>query len=593
MTQAEAGLSQRLLAHIESEPDAIYCEYVSFDGTVSSITRGEMLRSILRFATTYRTMMAAQAEIERDNIRAKQRLVCVCLYPGQALHAAFWGAVWVGCIPTILAPPSPRMEKSKYADSFQQMLVHTRPNILVCDEEIEARLAESGIVLNAVTATSGTAFLVPTALIQNADDVDFFAPHVPNLSDIALLQHSSGTTGLQKGVALSHGAILRHNRSYTERLQIQRDDVIVSWLPLYHDMGLIACFLLPSLEGVRLVEMSPFDWVRKPTMLFEQIDRTKGTLCWLPNFAFSFMAKHARHLDEAISTASIRAWINCSEPVYWTSMRTFVERFANHGVRVEQLATAYAMAENVFAVSQSDMGGLRLLKAQRGPFITKQQIVPIGDIAVASLAEESGTGSADPIFVSNGKPISQMQVRIVDDGRHSVDNGTIGELELHGTFSFNGYFHREDLTAQALTDDGWYRTGDMGFLWEGEVYVTGRQKDLLIIQGRNFYPADIESCAAEVEGVHEGRVVAFSWSDESAGTEQLIILGEVLPDYWEQRKRVALRIRNHVAQRLDCTAHRVEIVPSRWLIKSTSGKPARHDNRKKYLARMKSGEEFL
>src|SRR6185436_5952012 len=169
----------------------------------------------------------------------------------------------------------------------------------------------------------------------------------------ALLQHSSGTTGLQKGVALSHRAVLNQLDRYAESIRLSAGDTIVSWLPLYHDMGLIAGFVMPIVSQTPLVLMSPFDWVRAPYRLLQAVSQFHGTLAWLPNFAYNFCAQKSRDRDlQGVDLSSWRAVINCSEPMRWESHQAFLKRFAPYGLRAEALATCYAMAENVFAVTQ-------------------------------------------------------------------------------------------------------------------------------------------------------------------------------------------------------------------------------------------------
>ena len=182
---------------------------------------------------------------------------------------------------------------------------------------------------------------------------DYKSPTISQLTigdEIALLQHSSGTTGLQKGVALSHTAVLNQIAAYSDTLKLTPNDKIVSWLPLYHDMGLIAGFLLPIIQGIPLVLMSPFDWVRHPALLLKAIDQHQGTLCWLPNFAYNHCARRIRKRDKAgVDLSSMRAFINCSEPVRHDSHQLFLEKFADNGVTADMLGVSYAMAENTFA----------------------------------------------------------------------------------------------------------------------------------------------------------------------------------------------------------------------------------------------------
>jgi acyl-CoA synthetase (AMP-forming)/AMP-acid ligase II len=228
------------------------------------------------------------------------------------------------------------------------------------------------------------------------------------------------------------------------------------------------------------------------------------------------------------------------------------------------------MAENVFAVTQSRAGDYKVLRVNRRLFREEHRVET--DDTDASLA-----------FVSNGAPVEGTEVAVIDEHERAMPEGYVGELAVRGEYLFSGYFLREDLTREAVTAEGWYRTGDLGFVREGEVYVTGRKKDLIIVQGRNFYPADVEKVVANVEGVTAGRVVVFGLANEKTGTEGLIVLAESEEFEGERARRLSLKIRNAVAQELDCTPQDVRIVPPRWLVKSTAGKLARADNRSKYL----------
>ncbi|MBF0235771.1 MAG: AMP-binding protein, partial [Desulfamplus sp.] len=406
----------------------------------------------------------------------------------------------------------------------------------------------------------------------------------------AFLQHSSGTTGLQKGVALSHRAVLAHNRAYAELLKITRKDTIISWLPLYHDMGLIACFILPLLHGVPFVEISPFDWVIKPHILFNQIHLHKATLCWLPNFACSFMVKSVREkqLLPDLSLGSIRAFINCSEPVYDLSFSKFLNRFSCYKVTKDQFTASYAMAENVFAVSQSIPGEYKLLHIDKEVFRKKH------------IAKKTAPGKRSLTLVSNGRPLKGVEVLVTDPKENPMPSGHVGEFWIRSDFLFFGYFRRRELSETALhlnannhetnnlskdsqPTSKWFKTGDLGFILDGHLYITGRKKDLIIIQGKNIYPSDVENTVRKIPNIIPGRVVVFSTIDESLGTERLVVLAEAEDDQQKNAKRTALAIRSLISQELDITPGDVKVLERKWLIKSTSGKPARNDNRLKYL----------
>jgi acyl-CoA synthetase (AMP-forming)/AMP-acid ligase II len=419
------------------------------------------------------------------------------------------------------------------------------------------------------------------AAVQDNEVVNL-APHRPDPEQIAFLQHSSGTTGLQKGVALSHRAALNQLASYAIALELSDVDVVVSWLPLYHDMGLIAGFLLPLFQGLPLVLMSPFDWVRHPALLLRAIHDQEGTLCWLPNFAYNHCARRIRGRDlEGFSLASMRGFVNCSEPVRDDSHRLFLDRFSAHGLRPEMLSVSYAMAENTFAVTQTPIG---------------QE--PELDIIDRTALEEGG--SARPVgrdhnwaltIVSCGPPIHGTEVRVVDDDGHVLEERRVGQLAIRGDCMLSGYYKRPDLLP---FQDGWYLTGDMGYLAREQVYIVGRSKDLIINAGKNIYPQDIEAIVNEVPGVRPGRAVAFGVPDEREGTELIAVVAELKAplsaDDPEMRKQVNKAIRQEVARQSMVTVSYVQLVGPKWLIKTSSGKIARAANRDKWLAQRQKNQ---
>jgi acyl-CoA synthetase (AMP-forming)/AMP-acid ligase II len=361
-------------------------------------------------------------------------------------------------------------------------------------------------------------------------------------------------------VALSHRAVFNQLNAYAPAIHLSDSDVIVSWLPLYHDMGLIASFLLPVLLRVPLVLMSPFDWVRAPAKLMQLVSKYKGTLTWLPNFAYNFCATRVRDRDmESVDLSSWRAVINCSEPVYGSSHMAFLNKFARWGFKESALAACYAMAENTFAVTQTELG--------------------------KPIAHNEGGGIGNAGQVSSGKPLPNVQLRILDADRNDLPENTIGEIALKSDCMLTGYYNRPDATAQAF-HEGWYLTGDLGYLLNGELYVTGRKKDLIIVGGKNVYPQDLEQLTGEVEGVRAGRVAAFGVFNENAGTEDVVIVAEAESEEESIREGVAEAVRMHVTRNSDVAVRQVVLVDSRWLIKTSSGKVARGANREKYLKEM-------
>jgi len=268
---------------------------------------------------------------------------------GMDLVSAFIGAILRGAVPAILPFLTEKLSPEIYRRSLAALVEVSQPAAIVTYPEFKPEVDKALRPKDSVRAV-----LLESEIERDPrPDWEILQGVNRDPSEIVLLQHSSGTTGLQKGVALSHQAVFNQLDSYAKAIDLRPEDVVVSWLPLYHDMGLIAGFILPILSQVPLVMMSPFDWVRAPFKLMQAISKYRGTLAWLPNFAYNFSAQKIRdrHL-EGVDLSSWRAVINCSEPVHWTSHQMFLERFKEYGFSAQALATSYAMAENVFAVTQ-------------------------------------------------------------------------------------------------------------------------------------------------------------------------------------------------------------------------------------------------
>jgi acyl-CoA synthetase (AMP-forming)/AMP-acid ligase II len=415
--------------------------------------------------------------------------------------------------------------------------------------------------------------------VEAQGEIDFgsLAGMVCKPEDIVLLQHSSGTTGLQKGVALSHQAVFNQLDAYSQVLELNENDVIVSWLPLYHDMGLIAGFLQPVLMGVPLVLMSPFDWVRAPYKLMQSVSRYHGTLSWLPNFSYNFCAQKIRdrHL-EGVDLSSWRAIINCSEPVRAESHQAFYERFKAYGLKIEALQTSYAMAENVFGVTQSDLARQpKVEEIDREAFMTER------------IARDAN-GRPAMKMMSSGSPLPNVRVRVLNEKGGDVQERIIGEIALKSDCMLTGYYNRPDATDKAFTD-GWYLTGDYGYISDGEIFVSGRKKDMIIVGGKNVYPQDLESLTYEVPGVHAGRSVAFGIFDEDEGTEDVVIIAEVDSEDEAEHQRIADELRKYVTKNSAIALRYVKVVGPKWVVKTSSGKAARSANKEKFLKELSLG----
>ncbi len=520
---------------------------------------------------TFRDLITGAAAWERTLKREGVQpgeVVILILQHSLDLIYAYWGTILHGAIPSIMPFLTEKLLPERYRADLTSLVSITKPEVVVTYREfapeVHAALGEGSSVRRVIVSDT----------VEPAGGVDFstFGGLQRNAQDIVLLQHSSGTTGLQKGVALSHQAVCNQLHNYARTLHLDAEDVIVSWLPLYHDMGLIAGFLMPILLRVPLVILSPFEWVRAPVRLLQAVTKYRGTLAWLPNFAYNFCAKKIRERDlEGIDLSTWRAISNCSEPMRHESHQLFLQRFAPYGLKESALCTCYAMAENVFAVTQ---GGID------SPVVLDE--IDREAMQVERLAKPAFDGRPSVIMVSAGPALPNVKVKVTDEHGHSVEDRVIGELALQSDCMLTGYYHRPDATHKAMKD-GWYFTGDYGYKVGEQVYVAGRKKDMIIVGGKNVYPMDLEELAMEVPGVHPGRTVAFGIYNEEAGTEDVVIVAEVDTEDQAERDRIADGIRAVVTRGSAIALRYVHLVGPKWLIKTSSGKTARGANKEKFM----------
>lgn len=504
---------------------------------------------------------------ERQGIQPGEVVVLI-LQHGEELIYSFWGAILNGVIPSIMPFLTEKLSPDRYRADLSALISVTKPSAIVTysgfETEIRGALRE-GDSIRAVIVADG---VEPQPVV----DFDGLAGFTRGPEDIVLLQHSSGTTGLQKGVALSHQSVFNQLDAYGKSLSLSQADVVVSWLPLYHDMGLIAGFLMPILSGIPLVLMSPFDWVRAPYKLMQSVSKYHGTLTWLPNFGYNFCAQKIRdHHIEGVDLSSWRAVINCSEPVRWESHHAFYERFKNHGLRLDALQTSYAMAENVFGVTQSQLGRIPAVdEIDRDAFMSERA------------AKNPFDGRPSMKMMSSGRPLENVKLKVIDENGREVSERVIGEIAIQSNCMLAGYYNRPDITEKSFLD-GWYLTGDYGYLYDGDVFVSGRKKDMIIVGGKNVYPQDLEALTYEVAGVHSGRSVAFGIFDERQGTEDVVIISEVDSEDPKEHQRIADAIREHVTRNSAIALRYVNVVGPKWILKTSSGKTARAANKEKFL----------
>lgn len=518
------------------------------------------------FAEFRRRARAHAAQLMARGVTAGDRVV-ILMPQGIPAMTAFAGAMMLGGVPAILAYPNFKVEAAKYRAGLAGVTANLKAKVVVLDQEFPEELLGH-------VALEDKAALV--RLDKEYDQRVKLPEREIGPESLAFIQHSAGTTGLQKGVALTHGAVLTQLAHLAEALQIDDGtDRVYSWLPLYHDMGLIACFMLPMVCHIPVVMQSPLDWVMHPETMLRAITDYRCTLAWLPNFAFQFTPRRTpRERWANCDLSSVRAWINCSEPVRTSSLQEFENTFAALGLKKGALHSCYAMAENVFAVTQSDIGageGPRRIWADAARLRREQTVVEVD-------------ARADAVsFTSSGRVLPDHEVRIVSEDGDALTDGRVGEILIKSDCLFQGYYNRPDLTAEVLVD-GWYHTGDLGFQLDGELYIMGRKKDLLIVGGENIYPQDIEEIVAGHPDIHDGRAVAMGIYNPELGTEDIVVVAEVEDvERFRRSAEIEREVRCRVVSGLGVAVRAIFLKPPRWIVKSTAGKPARSGTREKLL----------
>jgi acyl-CoA synthetase (AMP-forming)/AMP-acid ligase II len=516
----------------------------------------------------FRERAWAQAEFLRSRGLKKGDTVILVMQQGIPLMSAFAGAMLLGAIPAILAYPSFKVEPAKYRMGLRGVSANLRARLVVVDQEFPTDLlAHLSAGEDSILRASGAER--PSEEFERRCDGQ---PH-----ETAFIQHSAGTTGLQKGVALSHEAVLRQLSHLVPALAIRPEDRIYSWLPLYHDMGLIACFILPMVCHIPVVMQAPTDWVMQPGTMLDLISQFRCSLAWAPNFTLQFLARRVRAEDrEALDLSSMRAIINCSEPIRACSMDEFTTAFGKCKLSGNVLQSSYAMAETVFAITQSD------LDDPRGP---RRVWIDGSTFAQQHRAVEVRADTPGAVcHVSSGRCLPGSEVRILDKSGKDLEEGWTGEILIRSDSLLTGYYNRPDLTEKAMCD-GWYVSGDLGFLLDGELYVVGRKKDLIIVAGKNIYPQDIEEIVCRHPAIYDGRVVAMGVYNDALGTEDIVAVAELRdPERASEAAVISQTVRTAITSELGVTARAVYLKPPRWIVKSTAGKPARSATRAKLFA---------
>jgi fatty-acyl-CoA synthase len=549
----------RWCENADKSPDSVAVVHWRAGETPRRWTRGELIRT----AELYSAALT-NGGVEKGDVCA------IIARHNSLLYPVYLGCVCAGAIPAILAYPNPRLHPEKFREGLEGMATRSGLEWILTERALEG-------VLQPLLGSGRSTIKGLRFPFEGNDYLETIGPdlrrgtvYTMRDSDPLLLQHSSGTTGLQKPVLLSHRAVLEHVAEYGKFLAMSQGDKIVSWLPLYHDMGLIAAFHLPLALGIPTIQINPFEWVLAPSLLLEVMSVERATIVWLPNFAFSMMADKIKEEDlEGVTLDSCRMVINCSEPVRYDDQEKFFRRFAHRGLKREALSSCYAMAETTFAVTQTPPGREPATLTVDPQGLSKGIVRPVLH------------PSEVKVCLSSGELIPGCRIRIVDDEFNDVDDGRVGEVLIRSSSMFDGYRNYPEKTAAAIRG-GWYLSGDYGFRHGTEYYIIGRKKDVVIIAGNNIYPEDVEAVMNGVNGVIPGRVVAFGEEDAEFGSERLSIIAETPLTDEVERRQLRMEIIK-AGMGIDISITNVYLVPARFLVKSSAGKPSRSANKQKVI----------
>jgi 1-acyl-sn-glycerol-3-phosphate acyltransferase len=538
--------------HAERAPDRVHLVLHLDDESEQQITYGQLWA---------RAGAVAGGLRERGVVRGDSVALMLRTEPG--FFSAFFGVLLAGGVPVPIYPPARPARLEEYAGRQVRILDNAQARLLVTFPEVE-RIA--GLLRPRVRSLGGV-----TTLERLAP-----APSVPapalGPDDPALIQYTSGSTGDPKGVLLSHANLLANIRALGQALGVRPDDVCVSWLPLYHDMGLIGLWLGSLYHGVPAVILPPLAFLARPARWLRAISAHRATLSAAPNFAFDLCVRRIGDAElEGVDLGRWRLAMNGSEAVSPDTIERFTRRFAPHGFRPEAMCPVYGLAESSV--------GLTLTPPGRGPRIDH---VRRHAFERARHAEPAGPDEASLAVVSCGVPLPGHEVRIVDGSGRPLPDRVEGRVEFRGPSVTDGYFRNPGATA-AVMHEGWMDSGDLGYRAAGELYVTGRRKDVIIKAGRNLYPQEVEELVANLPGVRRGCVAAFGVGDPATGTERLIVVAETRASAPEARARLEAAIRERVVDALGLPADTVLLASPGSVLKTSSGKIRRSATREAWL----------
>ena len=550
--QAET-LNEVILFHTANHPDRTHIIFEPTEDTVEQLTYKELFDGAVQIARGLQHHGLQQGEC-----------AAIMLPTGLDYFFSFFGILLAGGIPVPLYPPVRPTQIEEHMRRHAKILTNARAKILITIPEVKpvAQLLKAQTRhLNHVLENSEL-----TAHHESFDKV------AVEPDDTAFLQYTSGSTGDPKGVVLTHRNLLANIRAMGETVQVTSDDVFVSWLPLYHDMGLIGAWLGSLYYGCRLVIMPPLTFLARPQRWLWAIHNHRGSLSASPNFGYELCCKRiSDKLLEGLDLSSWRMAFNGAEPISPETLINFEERFRSYGLKQTSLAPVYGLAESSVGLAFPPPDRPFLIdRIHRDTFTRSGKSTPF-DGEHRDMLE----------FVACGQPLPGHQIRIVDDSDRELPDRMEGHIQFKGPSTTSGYY-RNPKQNKYLFHDDWLDSGDLGYMDNGELYVTGRKKDIIIRGGRNIYPHEIEGAIGNINKVRKGCVVAFGSHDHQSATERLVIIAETRARKQEAIDQLKQTISETVLDLTGMVPDEIVLAKPGNVLKTSSGKIRRAANKEMF-----------
>lgn len=548
-----ATLIEALASHVRVHPERVHVYLRQESGQEEPLT----------YAQLDRKARAVAAGLLDLGLNPGER-IGIMLPTERSFFVSFIGILYAGGVPVPIYPPFRRAMLEDHLRRQAGILRNAEASILITNEEI---CAAAGLLHGLVSSLN---HIATAQELGSTDPIP--APMPATASTTALIQYTSGSTGDPKGVVLSHANLLANIRAIGKALGASSSDVVVSWLPLYHDMGLIGCWLGSLYYGALAILMPPLSFLADPLMWLWTVHRHRATITAGPNFAFELCLKVASDSPpDNLDLGCLRAVMNGAEPVSPSTIRRFQERFAPCGFRPEAMVPVYGLAESSVGLAFPPMGRAPVVDRVARQMLTRDGIAhpaPFGDAAALE-------------FVACGQPLPGHQIRIVDEDGRELAERQEGRLQFKGPSATQGYFRNPEKT-RALFDGEWLESGDRAYIAGGDIFITCRIKDMIKRAGRNIYPQELEDFVGGLDGVRKGCVAVFASLDPRTGTERLVVMAETRLTDPHQLDVLRRSIVDGSQSILDLPPDDIVLTPPHTVPKTSSGKIRRSAARALY-----------